>query len=281
MKTKVFTQKVSGALAAAVLLAGSAQAVMAEAVGGAGYMIGFDGLETLTSGVYAGQANPNFGRLTLLFNHGNHFHAIGAYSLTGLADAPTVESTNGNNRLPEISSLQAPLTLTVGTGAYAGKLVSTGNDALEYGDLRVVAYDVLLDAEPGSAEEILANSSSGRYRSSLAGVNVGLQLVSVTDGLRLGGLDNPELFDVGSTIQISTGAGLDFTPVFWVEPGAAAGTYSATLRFVELDANGAALGLSGFFNVDFAAPAPVPVPAAAWLMGSALIPMVIRARRRV
>lgn len=274
-------QRASRALAAAVLLAGSAQAALAEAVGGAGYMLGYDGLETLTSGVYAGQGNPNFGRLTLLFNHGNHFHAIGAYSLTGPADAPTVAPTNGNNRLPEISSLQAPLPLTAGTGAYAGKFVSTGNDALEYGDLRVVAYDVLLDAAPGSEEEILANSSGGRYRSSLTGVNVGLQLVSVTDGLRLGSLDTPELFDVGSTIEIGVGAGLDFTPVFWVESGTAAGTYSAALRFVELDANGAALGLGGIFNVDFAAPAPVPVPAAAWLMGSALVPMVLRARRRI
>lgn len=271
--------RVARLTATVALVAGLAQGAAAEAVGGAGYMIARDKLATLVSGVYAGQANPNFGRLSLLYNHGDHFHPIGIYSLSGPAGAPTILQTNGNNRLPEISSLQAPLALTPGTGAYAGKLVSTGNDAIEYGDLRMVAFDVLLDDAPGSPESILANSSNGRYRSSLAGTRVGLQLVSATSGLNLGDLSTPSLFSVGSTIEIGVGASTDFTPVFWVDAASTPGTYSAALRFVDLGNNGAPLSLGGVFNLDFAVPAPIPVPAAAWLMGSALVPLLLRRRR--
>ena len=52
------------------------------------YYVTVDGRPTLTSGTYAGQANPNSGRLTLLYAHwnddtpsSNHFHGIGVYSL--------------------------------------------------------------------------------------------------------------------------------------------------------------------------------------------------------
>lgn len=271
--------RVARLAATVALVAGMAQGAAAAAVGGAGYMIARDKLATLVSGVYAGQANPNFGRLTLLYNHGDHFHPIGIYSLSGPAGAPTILETNGNNRLPEISSLQPPLALTPGTGAYAGKLVSTGNSAIEYGDLRMVAFDVLLDDAPGSPEAILANSSNGRYRSSLAGTRVGLQLVSTTSGLNLGDPSTPSLFSVGSTIEIGVGANTDFTPVFWVDAASAPGTYSAALRFVDLGVNGAPLSLGGVFNLDFAVPAPIPVPAAAWLMGSAIVPLLLRRRR--
>ncbi|MBX9605013.1 MAG: all3515 family Zur-repressed PEP-CTERM protein [Gammaproteobacteria bacterium] len=256
-----------------------ATAAQAAPVGGAGYLIGRDRLETLATGAYAGQANPNFGRLTLLYNHGDHFHPIGAYSLTGPAASPTVQQTNTNNRLPEVSSLQPPLPLTVGAGLYAGKQVSSGNDALEYGDLRMVAFDVLLDDAPGSPEAILANSSNGRYKAPIAGARVGLQLVSISAGLNVGDGDTLNLLSVGQTIEISDGGTLDFEPVFWVDAGAAAGTYSAALRLVELGTSGAVLSRGGVFNFDFAAPAPIPLPAAVWLLGGGMLPLVLRARR--
>jgi len=259
-----------------LLLGASAQFAAAESVGGAGYMITRDRLEVLTSGAYSGLANPNFGRLTLLYNHGDHFHSIGAYSLSGPAATPTVLNTNTNNRVPEVSSLQAPLALTPGSGLYAGKLVSTGNEAVEYGDLRMVAFDVLLDGGPGSEESILASSSRGRWLGSLAGVRVGIEVMSLTPGLNFGDLDTLNLASTGGSIEIGSGAGLEFSPVFWVDAGAAPGTYSAALRFLDLGISGAPLSLGGVFNVDFSV--PVPVPAAVWMMLSALAPLALRRR---
>src|SRR5690348_16557896 len=76
---------------------------------GIGFYIGYDSLAAVASGTYAGLSNPNVDRLTLLFDHGNHFHGIGAYSYSGSASAPVVLSTNANNRIPEISSREEPL----------------------------------------------------------------------------------------------------------------------------------------------------------------------------
>jgi hypothetical protein len=63
-------------------------------------------------------------RLTFLFDHGDHFHGIGAYSYSGTAGTPVVHSTNANNRLPELSTRTNPanraIHLTAGSGAFAG-----------------------------------------------------------------------------------------------------------------------------------------------------------------
>jgi hypothetical protein len=87
------------------------------------FYTGLDSLTALTNGPYVGLPNPNAGRLTLLLNHGDHFHAIGAYSYSGSAAAPVVNSTSSNNRLPEPSSGEPPLPFSAGTGLYGGKLV--------------------------------------------------------------------------------------------------------------------------------------------------------------
>src|SRR5690349_3565 len=89
---------------------------------GIGLYIGYDGLSTVASGTYAGLSNPNLNRLTLLLDHGDHFHGIGAYSYTGPATSPTILPTNTNNRIPEISSKEEPLPLTHGGGLYADTL---------------------------------------------------------------------------------------------------------------------------------------------------------------
>lgn len=83
---------------------------------GIGFYVGLDGLATVASGTYAGLSNPNADRLTLLFDHGNHFHGIGAYSYTGSAMVPDVLSTNANNRIPEVSSRENPLPLAARAG---------------------------------------------------------------------------------------------------------------------------------------------------------------------
>ena len=95
---------------------------------GIGFYVGIDSLATIASGTYAGLANPNYGRLTYLMEHGNHFHGIGAYSYTGGAAAPVINGSNANNRIPELSARISPLpgtlALSAGSGEFAGKLVS-------------------------------------------------------------------------------------------------------------------------------------------------------------
>jgi len=81
---------------------------------GIGIYVGIDGRQTIPTGVYTGLANPTANRLIFLFDHGDHFHGIGAYSYTGPAGAPTIVPTSTNNRLPEITSGESPLPLTAG-----------------------------------------------------------------------------------------------------------------------------------------------------------------------
>ena len=147
----------------------SAQSALADFVGGAEYLIGRDRLQTISSGTFAGLSNPNFGRPALLFNHGNHFHGIGQCTYSGSAASTVVNPTNGNNRLPEISSLDPPIALGAGSGLYAGKLVNVVDSAIEYSSITLKAIDVLFAAALGSAEDILLSSSNGRWGGGMAG----------------------------------------------------------------------------------------------------------------
>jgi hypothetical protein len=262
-------------VAPALLLA--SQGATADFVGGAEYLIGFDRLQTLSSGTYAGLANPNFGRPTLLFNHGNHFHGIGQFSYSGPATSPAVNPTNANNRLPEISSLDPPLAMGAGTGLYAGKLVNIVDPAVEYSSITFKAIDVLFGASAGSPEDILLKSSNGRWGGSTAGSRLALELVSVTPGMKIGDASNLDLFESSNRYLLGGGTALDFAPVFWVAGGAPAGTYSAEFRLLDLGTNGNVLSQGGSFNFDFAA--PVPLPPALWLLGSALAAIGVTRRR--
>jgi len=267
------------ALVLAPVLALTTQAASAAFVGGAEYLIGRDRLQTIASGTFAGLANPNFGRPTLLYNHGNHFHGIGQYSYTGSAVAPVINPTNANNRLPEISSLAPPLSLGAGSGLYAGKLVNIADAGVDYSSITFKAIDVLFDNSAGSAEDVLLKSSNGRWGGSMANTRLALELMSVTPGMKIGNASSLDLFASGSRFELGEGSTLDFTPVFWVDGAAAPGIYSAQLRLLDLGSNGAVLGQSGHFFFDFAAPAPVPVPAAVWLMMSALAGLGVVRRR--
>jgi hypothetical protein len=108
------------------------------------YYIGTDNLATFTTGTYTGLPNPNFNRLTLLYQHanltapytGSHYHRLGAYALTGSAASPTVIFTNA--RVPEGSNPALPL--QTGSGVFAGKLISSSvvDPVLaEYSDLEI------------------------------------------------------------------------------------------------------------------------------------------------
>ncbi|MCS6289275.1 MAG: hypothetical protein H8K10_09895 [Nitrospira sp.] len=114
------------------------------------YYVGVEGLQTIASGTYAGLNNPNHGRLTFLFAHPNetppstsHYHSIGAWSYSGPAGNPVVNTTNANNRIPEILSGQAPLPLVPGQGAQAGRWVNQAVPGLEYSNLRMASTQSL------------------------------------------------------------------------------------------------------------------------------------------
>ncbi|HYO82451.1 MAG TPA: all3515 family Zur-repressed PEP-CTERM protein, partial [Bryobacteraceae bacterium] len=236
---------------------------------------GVDSLTTLTSNAYAGMANPNAGRLTLLLSHGDHFHAIGAYSYSGPAAAPVVNPTSSNNRIPEPFSAEPPLPLSLGTGLYRGKLVNAPG-ASEYSDIDFGSIEELASFAPGSPEHTLLNSSAGRWSSSLSGAVIALELLSITPGLNVGTAANMDIFSSATYYAIGSGDNIDFRPVFWTEATAPLGRYSATMRLVDLRNSGALLP-SGEFTFDFAA---VPEPATMGLMGAGLAAVLAGARRR-
>lgn len=234
----------------------------------AGYYIGIDGRAAITSGTYNGLANPNYGNLTLLLNHGDHYHGIGAYAYSGPAGSPTTNDTNTNNRVPEISSLDAPLALNWGSGSlYSGKLTSQNNSSEDYGNLTFAKVDSLAGHETGSEEQILFSSSGNRWSTLLGNTAIGLQLISATAGLFVGDHQTANLFANGDTISLDSFLDDGFAPIFWTAANVPAGTYTAEFRLVGL--NDASIN-SGRFYFDFA-PVAVPVPAAAWLFGSGLL----------
>lgn len=244
-----------------------------------GFYVGTDTAATLTSGTYAGLSNPNYQRLTLLFNHGDHFHGIGAYSYAGPAASPTVMSTNTNNRIPEISSLEAPLPLAPGSGpVYSGSLVNSPGPS-EYSHIAMAAIDALQGFAPGTDEDVLYSSSSGRWASSLAGASIAMELVSITSGLRLGTESELSVLSAPGDVYLLGGSSFSFTPLFSVDAAAAPGVYSAEFRLHDLRADGTPYGDSGTFHFDFAT-APIPEPTSLALFGGgAALLALLRFRR--
>lgn len=243
------------------------------------FYTGLDNLETLTSGSYAGLANPNLGRLTLLFNHGDHFHGIGTYSYTGPTGSPTVIPTSANNRIPEISSGENPLPLSPGAGLYTGALANHPGPS-EYSDIVFNSFNQLDSFGPGTPETILFQSSAGRWNTSLTGSQIALELLSITPGLNVGTLLSTNIFaGPNSTYLLGDGSGFEFTPVFWTNAGVSSGTYSVTMRLVDLQASPSAALPSGEFSFDFAVTS-VPEPGSALLIGVGLTALGIYSRRQ-
>jgi hypothetical protein len=274
----------------AALLAGAGAAHAAEpirAAEGIGFYVGIDSLATIASGTYAGLANPNYGRLTVLFDHGNHFHGIGAYSYTGSAAAPAVNGTNANNRIPELSSRISPLpgtlALTEGEGDFAGKQVSgVLDDSVphhDYSYLGFASIQSLSGHDAGSAESVLLNSSNGRWNALLDDTQVALKLEYITPGLNVAANGDFNVFAGGNLYALGAGNSLSFNPVFWTDAGAAAGTYSVQFSLVNLGTN-LAIRDSGTFHYDFAVAAPVPEPEGwAMLLGGLFMVGLVAMRR--
>ncbi|MFH1814581.1 MAG: all3515 family Zur-repressed PEP-CTERM protein [Pseudomonadota bacterium] len=268
---------------AGVLSLGAQASEPLRADEGIGYYVAVDSLATIASGTYAGQANPNYGRLTLLFDHGVHFHGIGAYSYTGPGSAPVVNGTNANNRIPETYTLAAPLPLTPGSGSDAGLLVSSvlPEAALqrEYSYLGLSSIQSLAGNPAGSERDVLFNSSSGRWNDTLDNVSVALKLESITPGLKVAANGDSDLFDTGNLYLLGAGNSFDFLPVFWTAANAAPGTYSAQFSLVNLGSN-LSVRDSGTFHFDFAVAAPVPEPGTwAMLLGGLFMIGLTAARR--
>jgi len=226
---------------------------------GIGFYVGVDGRTTVPSGGYAGLPEANAARLTLLFDHGDHFHGIGTYSYAGPAPHPALVDTNTNNRIPETFSGESPLSLTIGSGLYAGRLRSSVGVS-EYSFLGMASIQTLAGFASGSAEDILFNSGGGRWAGSLADVSVGLKLVSATPGLTVGTESVANLFSASDTILLGAGNTFEFKPVYSVDGTAATGMYSAEFQLVNLNPL-SDIEDSGRFYFDFAvATAPVPEP---------------------
>jgi len=265
---------------AALFLAGGSAALHAQ-IGS--YYVGVDGLQTIASGTFAGQPNPNFGRLTLLFAHSyedpnsNHYHSKGIYINSGDPANPTI-ITSASNFLPEGS--RPPLLLSAGSGLYDGKWVTApytdpSDTNYPFSFLTLRPTDALAGFAPGSGEYVMHNSSGGRWAGSVFGGDIHLELVSLTAGLNIG---SSTAFDIGLNQpgdDLHLGDGMfEFTPVFWADAEIAAGVYVAAFKLVDEDG---LFGDSGIFEYRLEV---IPEPSTYAALGLGLIVVVIFLRRR-
>lgn len=244
---------------------------------GIGFYIGYDGLATIASGTYAGLTNPNAGRLTLLLDHGEHFHGIGAYSYSGTASAPNVLPTNANNRIPEISSLENPLPLEMGSGLYDGTLRSAVGSS-EYSHLGIASIQSLASHVSGSTESILFQSSSNRWSGPLNDVELGLRFIESTEGLHVGTETTKDIYGTGDVFNLGRGNNFEFKPIYWVDASAPGGIYSATFELLNME-TGSSIKDSGTFRLDFAV-SPIPEPGTYAMLLTGLFFVAWAARKR-
>ena len=255
---------------------------------GIGFYVGVDSRVTIPTGTFAGMTNPNAGRLTLLFDHGDHFHGIGTFSITGTAAAPVITPTSTNNRIPEPYSVVSPATAAIplaaaGSGAYAGHWVSSvlaaGQPTYDYSHLGIASIQSLNDVSPAS--DLLFHSSGNRWSANYQGVTVGLQLISATSGLMVGFGNNLNVFNSSATYALGSSGSFQAMPTFYVADSAAAGMYSAQFRLVNLGTN-TNVASSGSFFFDFSVAQPIPEPQtwAMLLAGLAVMGSLAHKRRR-
>ena len=268
------------------------------------YYIGTDDLPTIPTGTYAGQANPNFNRLTMLLAHSypvtpenpgdpdakvNHFHTLGSYRLSGPASSPSV--VFANSRIPE--GTRPALPLQQGTGAFSGKLISlpmTNPDWEPYSTLQVAPLSQLRAFhENGIADEpedymyfgytninpALTTAASNQRHSttSLLGSDVHFELISLSSGLHMASGSNMNIMSApGDEWHLGDGNSFSlFEPTFWTDASAPTGTYAAT--FILTDENGL-FANSGEFRFEFEV---VPEPG---LLGTLGLTALIFSMRR-
>ena len=244
--------------------------------------VGVDGLQTLPSGTYAGLANPNFGRLTLLYGHqydgsgenapgSSHYHSKAVQTYSGPVSNPTVV-TSASNYLPE--GVNPPLNLLAGSGSLSGYRVS-GLEDRHFANTTFRPTSWLDRSGAELWETTTFRSSAGCWTGSLGKANLALEVIGLTSGLRILNSDGTvaasttgDLFGLGSG---------DFatTPIFAVDQ-TAVGAYTAQFRLRDLNGN---FGDSGVFEYRFQAQ-PVPEPASFAALGVGALALLRRRRVR-
>lgn len=275
-------------LAAAALLV-AASAVSAHDLDIPSYIVGVDRLTMIATGPFTGLANPNYNRLTFLFAHSyvntpgnNHYHSKGVYRYdpASSVSSPVVQIST-SNYVPE--GTNPPVTLTPGSGFYSGKFVTNllpeSSPSYAFSFMTIADVDSLRGFGTGSPEEIMLNSSSGRWSSTIVGADVHLELVSLSPGLNVGDASGFHLVS-GVGDEIHLGDSFSFTPVFWTDSTAAFGTYVAQFKLT--DESGTFLD-SGVFEYRFQldATSAIPEPSSfAALAGLATLALAATRRRR-
>ncbi|BAZ26967.1 hypothetical protein NIES4073_78810 [Kalymmatonema gypsitolerans NIES-4073] len=140
------------------------------------------------------------------------------------------------------------------------RLITTPTNE-EYSNLNVQPVRSLQNStEPEN--QYLFNSSNSRWQGSLEGATIGLQLVSLSNGLNIADQSGSNLFNsVGDIYTIGSGDDFSFTPTFWTDAATPQGNYSATFKLIDLGTanNRTLLGESGTFSFDFQVK-PIPEP---------------------
>ncbi len=251
------------------------------------YYIGVDTRPNVIGGTYDGLANPNNGRLSFLFAHtfpetpaNNHYHGIGVHAHTGpnLGSGTAVAPQGTNFQLPETFQNFAPMAMTMtASGLYNGRLSLQADPAVPYSDLHFQASPMLAGFAAGTPEQILYNSSTNRWTGDMLGAVPALQLISLTTGLNIGSPSQLNILsNMNDTFTIGSGNTLDFRPIFWADPAATAGNYSARFRLVDLRAVGTPLPSSGEFVFNLRV---IPEPGSALLAALTLCSLFIRRHR--
>lgn len=238
------------------------------------FLIGVDGRTTIPSGTYAGLPDPNGGRLTFLYNHGDHYHAKAAYTYTGPnLGAGTEVTVSPSNYVPEGSA--APFALTPGSGVFSGLYVSSETGS----NTEIGSVESLRGFAPDADETTLLNSSGGRWNGSIVDAELVIELVGATAGLSILDASGLPIFSGGTTLALGlAGASMSFSPIF---AASAPGDYAAQFRVYDARTNG--FGSSGVFEYRFNATAAVPEPgslATASIAGLAATGFALRRRRR-
>ena len=282
---------------ASTLLSGLSLSAFAFVPGQTNWFVGIDTLPTLTGGPFAGQANPNLGKMTLLYGHqypevgspsapSSHFHAkssvrlyretVGGPILTS-DTAVTVNAsgviTGMVNFVPESAGLR--IRLGNGSGTFAGKY-ATGflGTGTEWEDMTYRPVSWLNRPGATTAQVATFNTSGGRYTGSVATTRVGLKIESLSSGLEawLGGVQ----YSTGQVIELGMG---DFatTPVFAASTSVGEGVaLNASVRLVDLDNLGSSIN-SGTTEFRFAT---VPEPASMAAIGVGMIGLLRRRNKK-